>query len=65
MMRKQKTTFVERLLGGERRPPYHRGRGSGKSKYEASMHVTTHLILLAWDLGPRIASVLKFDRADF
>ena len=28
MMRKQKTTFVERLLGGERRPPYQRGRGA-------------------------------------
>ena len=23
-------TFVERLLGGERRPPYQRGRGAGK-----------------------------------
>ena len=28
MMRKQKTTFVERLLGGERRPPFQRGRGA-------------------------------------
>ena len=25
MMQKQKTTFVERLLGGERRRPYQRG----------------------------------------
>ena len=34
MMREQKAgaTFVERLLGGERRRPYQRDRGAGKLK---------------------------------
>ena len=59
MMREQKAgaTFVERLLGGERRRPYQRDRGAGKLKdHRAANNMLNFSAKLIRREGPSWAS---------